>query len=87
MGLLGAYRVAPYRALNKGDGQMKDRSHDEAMVEQFHADPAYAAELLTEVRRNCDSAELAILSRQMAKAFGQDMAHFMVFMDFNLVSD
>ncbi|MGY2292319.1 transcriptional regulator [Pseudomonas sp. SDO528_S397] len=49
---------------------MKERSHDEAMVEQFHADPSYAAELLTEVRRNGDSAELAIILRQMAKAFG-----------------
>jgi len=51
---------------------MKDRTHDEAMVEQFHTDPAYAAELLSEVRRNGDSAELAILLRQMAKAFGQE---------------
>ncbi|SDV03647.1 transcriptional regulator [Pseudomonas mucidolens] len=37
---------------------MKGRPHDEAMAEQFHADPDYAA-------------ELAILLRQMAKAFGQ----------------
>lgn len=51
---------------------MKDRTHDEAMAEQFHADSAYATELLSEVRRNGDSAELAILLRQMAKAFGQD---------------
>lgn len=51
---------------------MKDRTHDEAMAEQFHADPDYAAELLIEVRRNGDSDELAILLRQMAKAFGQD---------------
>ncbi|WP_447890017.1 transcriptional regulator [Pseudomonas hormoni] len=51
---------------------MKDRQHDEAMAQQFHADPAYAAELLIEVRRNGDLTELAILLRQMAKAFGQD---------------
>lgn len=51
---------------------MKDRAHDEAMVEQLQTDPAYAAELLTEVRRNGDSAELAILWRQMVKAFGHD---------------
>ncbi|MNJ28110.1 hypothetical protein D3C77_226360 [compost metagenome] len=51
---------------------MKDRPHDEAMAEQLHADPAYAADLLTEVRRNGDLTELAILLRQMAKAFGQD---------------
>ena len=51
---------------------MKDRLHDQAMAEQFHADPRYAAELLTEVRRNGDATELAILLRQMAKAFGRD---------------
>jgi len=51
---------------------MKDRTHDEAMAEQFHANPDYAAELLIEVRRDGDSDEQAILLRQMAKAFGQD---------------
>jgi len=51
---------------------MKDRPHDEAMAEQFHADLAYVTELLTEVRRNGDSAELAILLRQIAKAFEWD---------------
>lgn len=50
---------------------MKDRPHDEAMAEQFHADPAYATELLTEVRCSGDSVEVAILLRQLAKAFGQ----------------
>lgn len=51
---------------------MKDRSHDEAMAEHFRADPASAAELLFEVRREGNPAELAILLRQMAMAFGQD---------------
>lgn len=51
---------------------MKERSHDEAMVEHFRGNPAYMVQLLTEVRRNGDSAELAILLRQLAKAFGQD---------------
>lgn len=51
---------------------MKDRPHDEAMAEHFYADPAYAAELLAEVRRNGDSTELAILLRQLAKVVGQD---------------
>lgn len=50
---------------------MKDRPHDEAVAEQFHADLGYAAELLTELRCNGDSAEQTILLRQMAKAFGQ----------------
>ena len=48
---------------------MTDRSHDEAMAELLASCPDYAAELLTEVRRNGDPAELAILLRQIAKAF------------------
>ncbi|MCP1107184.1 addiction module antidote protein [Serratia nevei] len=51
---------------------MKDRLHDMAMAEHFRADPAYAAELLAEVRRNGDPAELAILLRQMATASAGD---------------
>jgi hypothetical protein len=51
---------------------MKDRSHDEAMAEHFRADPAYAAELLAEVRRNGDPAELAMLLRLMATVSADD---------------
>lgn len=51
---------------------MKDRPHDVAMAEHFRADPTYAAELLTEVRRNGDPAELAILLRQMTTASAGD---------------
>lgn len=51
---------------------MKGRPHDDAMAEQFHADPDYAAELLIEVCRDGDSGELAILLRQLVKAFGQN---------------
>jgi DNA-binding phage protein len=47
---------------------MKDRSHDDAMAKLLCTDPAYAAELLAEVRWNGDLAELAILSRQMDKS-------------------
>ncbi|ELQ11333.1 hypothetical protein A986_22035 [Pseudomonas fluorescens BRIP34879] len=51
---------------------MKERSHDEFMVENLHADPIYAAELLAYVRRDGDPGELAILLRHMAEAFGHD---------------
>ncbi|MDD1975433.1 transcriptional regulator [Pseudomonas tussilaginis] len=51
---------------------MRDRSHDIVMAELLRADQSYAAELLTDVRLNGDSAELAILLRQMEMAFGQD---------------
>lgn len=50
---------------------MKSRTHDDFMAEQINADPHYAAELLSEVRRNGDAAELAILLRQMSRAFRQ----------------
>lgn len=47
---------------------MKDRLHSETMAELFHADPAYAAELLAEVHRNGDAVELDIFLRQMITA-------------------
>ncbi|AWN11152.1 addiction module antidote protein [Salmonella enterica subsp. enterica serovar Derby] len=47
---------------------MKDRPHDTAMAEHFRAHPTYAAELLADVRRDGNPAELAILLRQMATA-------------------
>ncbi|RMO97270.1 hypothetical protein ALQ31_01101 [Pseudomonas amygdali pv. morsprunorum] len=48
---------------------MKDRSHDELMVERFQADPSYAAKLLAEVVRDGSVDELAILERQLSAAF------------------
>lgn len=51
-----------------GGWKMRDRLHSEAMVEHFRANPAYAAMLLAEVRRDGDLAELAILIRQIAAA-------------------
>lgn len=50
---------------------MKDRPHREAMAELFRDDPAYAAKLLAEVRRDGDPAELAATLRQMVEAFGR----------------
>jgi len=47
---------------------MKDRSYDEAMTVFFRANPNYATELLGEVRRSGDSAELAIFARQVTTA-------------------
>ncbi|MEE4343510.1 hypothetical protein V2J66_17990 [Pseudomonas alliivorans] len=48
---------------------MKDRSHDETMAELFRIDASYAAELLTEVIRDGDADELAVLKRQLSAAF------------------
>jgi len=48
---------------------MNGLPHDEVMIEQFRADPAYAIELLTEVLHSGGAGELAILIRQLTKAF------------------
>ena len=53
---------------------VKDRSHDEAMVDLFRDDPSYAAELFSIVLEEGDPAELLIVFRQMTKAFG-DICH------------
>ena len=49
---------------------MLDRSHDEAMVEQFRADPSYALALLTEVFLAGSPEEQTIVLRQISAAFG-----------------
>jgi probable addiction module antidote protein len=49
---------------------MKDRTHDEAMAEQFRSDPAYAVELLNSILEDGEQGELLTVLRQMAKAFG-----------------
>lgn len=41
----------------------RDKPHREAMAELFRDDPAYAAELLAEVRRDGDPAETEILGK------------------------
>lgn len=49
---------------------MKDRSHDDAMVELFSDDPEFAAHYLDEILRDGEQADLLIALRQMAAAFG-----------------
>ena len=53
-----------------GEGIMNDRLHDEAMVEVFRNDPAYAVELLNSILENGEQAELLIALRQITRAFG-----------------
>src|SRR5258708_29290820 len=49
---------------------MRDRPHDDAMVEILSKDPAYAIELVNSILEDGDQAELLITLRQMTKAFG-----------------
>ena len=46
------------------------RSHEEATVESFRKDPAFAAEYLTSVLEDGDQGELMLALRRMSKAFG-----------------
>ncbi|MBX9612216.1 MAG: addiction module antidote protein [Burkholderiales bacterium] len=49
---------------------MKHKTHDDAMAEVYQNDPAYALELLNSVLADGDQAELLVVLRQLAKAFG-----------------
>lgn len=51
---------------------MKDRSHDDAMVELFSDDPEFAAHYLDEILRDGEPADLLIALRQMAAAVSAD---------------
>jgi len=46
------------------------RSREEATVESFRKDPAFAAEYLTSVLEDGDQEELMLALRHMSKAFG-----------------
>jgi probable addiction module antidote protein len=46
------------------------RSHEDATVESFRKDPAFAAEYLNSILEDGDQEELMIALRRMAKAFG-----------------
>lgn len=48
---------------------MKERSHDEAMVELFLAEPYYSAELIAESVQNGSTDELSNLVRQLSVTF------------------
>jgi len=46
------------------------RSHEEATVESFRKDPAFAAEYLNSVLEDGDQGELMLALRRMSKALG-----------------
>ena len=54
---------------------MKDRGHDEAMVELFKEDLAVAAEYLNQLLQDGEAADLLVAQRQMTQArVGQNHA-------------
>jgi probable addiction module antidote protein len=46
------------------------RSHEEATVESFRKDPAFAAEYLNSILEDGNQEELMLALRRMSKAFG-----------------
>ena len=49
---------------------MRSRSNDEAMAELYRGDPAFALDVINAILEDGDQAELLIVLRQMAQAFG-----------------
>ena len=49
---------------------MKSKPHDEAMAEMYRDDPALALGVINDILADGDQAELLIVLRQMAQAFG-----------------
>ncbi len=49
---------------------MRSRSHDEAMADLYRSDPALALETINQILEDGDQAELLIVLRQLAEAFG-----------------
>jgi len=46
------------------------RSHEDATIESFRKDPAFAAEYLNSILEDGDQKELMLALRRMSKAFG-----------------
>lgn len=49
---------------------MKSKPNDEAMAELYREDPAFALDVINSILEDGDQAELLIVLRQMAQAFG-----------------
>lgn len=49
---------------------MKDRPHDDAVVELFREDPELAIQMLNDILEDGDQGELLTTLRQLTKAFG-----------------
>jgi probable addiction module antidote protein len=49
---------------------MRSRRHDDAMAELYHSDPELALAVINDILADGDQAELLIVLRQMAQAFG-----------------
>lgn len=51
------------------NSQPSSRPHEEAVIEELRADPAYAAELVAAVLADGDADEVRLCLQRIAKAF------------------
>lgn len=49
---------------------MRSRQHDEAMAELYRNDPALAIDVVNDILKDGDQAELLIVLRQLTQAYG-----------------
>ena len=56
---------------------MKDRAHEEVMIETFRTSPVYALKLLQELLNEKNPTEIDILTRQLSAAFGENWREFL----------
>jgi len=49
---------------------MKSRPHDDAMAELYRNDPALAIDVVNDILKDGDQAELLIVLRQLTQAYG-----------------
>lgn len=49
---------------------MRSRPHSDAMAELYRDDPAFALAVMNDILEDGDQAELLVVLRQMAQAFG-----------------
>ena len=63
-------RAVDFWRAGNGERMMRSRPHDNAMAEFYRNDPRFALEVVNGILEDGDQAELLIVLRQMAQAFG-----------------
>ena len=54
----------------KGETTLRSRPHDDAMAELYRNDPALAIDVVNDILKDGDQAELLIVLRQLTQAYG-----------------
>ena len=56
--------------MGNGEQTVRSRPHDDAMAELYRKDPRFALDVVNGILADCNQAELLVVLRQMAEAFG-----------------